>query len=424
MEETPAVSSGPASPSAKPLAPFTPYQKFVVGILAFLQFTIILDFMILSPLGAVLMPAMHITPAQFGLVVSAYAFSAALSGFFSSTIADRFDRKKMLLFFYAGFIVGTLFCGLAPNYEMLLLARMVTGLFGGVIGSVVGAITTDLFPYEMRGRVMGVIQTAFAASQVLGIPLGLYFSNMLGWHAPFIMIVIVSAAVGIVIMLKLRPIDEHLKLRQEKSAFKHMLHTLIEPWYIVAFITTGLMSLGGFMMMPFASAFSVNNLGMKLTDLPTIYLVTGLASIVVGLTLGRLADQIGKFQLYMLGSFELMIVVYFYTRYGVTPMYWVIITNIFMFAGVSSRMITSAAITSAIPEPQNRGSFMSISASMQQLAGGVAAAIGGMIVVQKDGQPLENFPVVGNVLIIASIFGIYMMALVNKRVQQKLESAR
>ena len=178
---------------------FTSYQKLVIAILAFLQFTIILDFMILSPLGAILIPTLKITTSQFGLVVSAYAFSAGISGFVAAGFADRFDRKKFLLFFYSGFVVGTLLCGIAPTYEFLLFSRVVTGMFGGVIGSIVFAIATDLFPMEVRGRVMGVVQTAFAASQVLGLPLGIYFSNHFGWHAPFIMIVMGSLSVGAVI---------------------------------------------------------------------------------------------------------------------------------------------------------------------------------------------------------------------------------
>lgn len=160
---------------------FSKYQKTVIAILTFLQFTIILDFMIMSPLGAIMMPALNITPSQFGVVVSVYAFSAGISGILSAGFADRFDRKRLLLFFYTGFLIGTLFCALAPNYHLMILARMVTGLFGGVIGPIVFAMVTDLFPYENRGRVMGFIQTAFASSQVLGIPLGLYVSNKWGW---------------------------------------------------------------------------------------------------------------------------------------------------------------------------------------------------------------------------------------------------
>ena len=158
------MSSTIAVPAAAPAPPpplkFTPYQKVVVAILAFLQFTIILDFMLLSPLGAILMPVLKITSQQFGLVVSAYAFSAAATGFLAAGIADSFDRKKLLLFFYFGFVVGTLCCGLAPTYDLLVAARIVTGCFGGVIGSIVMAIATDLFPMQMRGRVMGIVQTA------------------------------------------------------------------------------------------------------------------------------------------------------------------------------------------------------------------------------------------------------------------------
>src|SRR5580692_6342431 len=133
-----------------PAPAFTSYQKFVVAMLAFLQFTIVLDFMMLAPLGALVMPVLKITPSQFGLVVSTYAFSAGLSGLLTAGFADRFDRKKLLLFFYVGFILGTLWCGLAQSFETLLMARVVTGLFGGVIGSVVMAISTDLFPVQMR----------------------------------------------------------------------------------------------------------------------------------------------------------------------------------------------------------------------------------------------------------------------------------
>src|SRR5712671_3743958 len=201
----------------KPRLVFSRYQKFVIAMLAFLQFTIILDFMIVSPLGALLMPTLHINPQQFGLAVSSYAFSAGASGLLAAGFTDRFDRKRLLLFFYSGFVLGTLLCGIAPNYHFLLAARMITGLFGGVIGSISFAIIADLFPPESRGRVMGVVQTAFAASQVMGIPVGLFLANHWGWHAPFFLIVGVSSVVGVVVAFYMRPIDAHLKLQRRES---------------------------------------------------------------------------------------------------------------------------------------------------------------------------------------------------------------
>src|SRR3954468_20993072 len=187
---------------------FTPYQKFVVAVLAFLQFTVVLDFMILSPLGALLLKELHITTKQFGAVVSAYAFSVSAAGILAAGFPDKFDRKRLLLFFYSGFVLGTFLCGIAPSYQFLFVARMVTGLFGGVIGSISFAIIADLFPFESRGRVMGFVMTAFSASQVLGIPLRLYLPTHWGWPSPFLMIVAVSAAVGVLIALRLEPINE------------------------------------------------------------------------------------------------------------------------------------------------------------------------------------------------------------------------
>ncbi|MEI6088017.1 MAG: MFS transporter, partial [Bacteroidota bacterium] len=167
---------------------FTPYQILVIFLLAVTQFTVVLDFMVMSPLGDMLMKSMNLKTSQFGMAVSAYAFSAGISGLLTAGFADKFDRKKLLLFFYIGFIVGTLCCGLAHNYLMLIVARIITGLFGGVIGSISMAIVADLFPIQKRGRVMGFMQMGFGASQVLGIPISLYLANAWGWQSPFLMI--------------------------------------------------------------------------------------------------------------------------------------------------------------------------------------------------------------------------------------------
>src|SRR5687768_7787451 len=186
---------------------FTRYEVFVVAILSVVQFTVVLDFMVLSPLGAILMPELEITPSQFGMVVSAYAFSAGASGLLAAGFADKFDRKKLLLFFYGGFIIGTLFCALAVGYQELLLARIITGIFGGVISSIGFAIMTDLVELEVRGCVMGYVQMVFASSKVLGIPVGLYLANEWGWHSPFFMIVALSVLVGILFVIYMIPID-------------------------------------------------------------------------------------------------------------------------------------------------------------------------------------------------------------------------
>src|ERR1700712_2124369 len=196
----------------KPAAiPFTSYQKFAIFILAITQFSVILDFMVMSPLGDMLMKSLSMKPAQFGVAVSAYAFSAGISGLLTAGFADRFDRKKLLLFFYTGFILGTLWCGFAQSFESLLAARVVTGLFGGVIGSGVPGIPTDLLLVRMPARVIGLTRTAFAASQVLGIPIGLYLSNRWNWHVPFIAMAALGVAGGAFVMWKMQPVAGYLK---------------------------------------------------------------------------------------------------------------------------------------------------------------------------------------------------------------------
>ena len=374
---------------------FTLYQKTVVAILAFLQFTIILDFMILSPLGAFLMPSLHLSPAQFGMVVSGYAFGAGAAGLLTAGFADRFDRKSLLMIFYCGFIVGTLGCALAPNYGFLLAARIITGIFGGVIGSTVFAITTDLFPYSMRGRVMGIIQTAFAASQVMGIPIGLYLSNHWGWHTPFLMIAGVAMFVGLLIWFYLKPVNEHLKVPSVHNPIRHLFDTLVEPAHLHAFAATILLSTGGFMLMPFASNFTVHNLGIDLEHLPLVYLITGLCSIIVGPFIGRLSDLFGKFKMFLFGSILTIIMIAIYTHLGISRLLIVIVVNVALFIGISSRMISSQALISAIPKPAHRGSFMAVNSSLQQFSGGLAAAIAGVIVLQHPNGSLEHFDTLG-----------------------------
>jgi predicted MFS family arabinose efflux permease len=397
---------------------FTSYQKFVIAVIAFLQFTIILDFMILSPLGAILMPKLGITPSQFGLVVSAYAFSAGGSGLLAAGFADRFDRKKLLLFFYVGFVVGTLLCGLAPDYHFLLMARIVTGIFGGVVSSITGAIITDLFSYELRGRVMGIVQTAFAASQILGIPLGLYLSNLWGWHAPFILIVGFSSVAGVLIWWKLAPIDAHLKLHPDRKAVHHLIHTLSQPRYLQGFAATALLTTGGFMIMPFGSAFNVYNLGITIEQLPLIYLVTGAFTMVAGPFIGKLSDRLGKIQVFIVGSAITIVTTLYFTRMGLSPLWLVIAINVAMFTGGATRMISSSALMTALPTPSDRGAYMAISSSIQQISGGMAAALAGWIIVSKPDGSLLHFDKVGNVIVFTTFLTMMMMVMINQFIRK------
>jgi predicted MFS family arabinose efflux permease len=408
-----------APPTTAPAAQFSPYQKFVVGLLAVLQFAVILDFMLMSPLGVFIMPALSISPEQFGKAVSAYAFSAGISGFVAAGFADRFDRKKILLFFYTGFLLGTLACGLAPTYELLLAARIVTGIFGGVIGSVVLAIATDLFEISLRGRVMGLIQTAFAASQVLGLPLGLYFAKHWDWHMPFLVLAGIGVLGLAVISMKLKPVDGHLGKPQEHSPFMHLWHTLTEPRHLLPFLTVTLLATGGFMLMPFSSAFLVHNIGIDAAHLPTIYFCTGICTIVFGPMIGKAADKVGKFRVFLFGSALSILMVLVYTHLQQTSIVVVILINVVMFVGIFSRMIPFQALSSQIPEPTKRGAYNAISSSIQQVSGGIASLVAGQIVSQGVGGRIEHFPVIGYVVCGTTLAAIWLVWKIQHQLQAR-----
>lgn len=402
-----------ANPTTESLT-FTKYQKMVMTLLAVIQFTIILDFMVISPLGAILMKVLSVKPSQFGLVVSVYAFSAGISGLLAAGFADKYDRKKLLVFFYIGFILGTLLCAIAPNYQTLLIARIVTGLFGGVVGSVSLAIVADLFPMQVRGRVMGFIQMSFAVSQVLGIPIGLLLANSYGWHAPFMMLVGLGLLVLLGLIKVLKPVNEHLLEKVERNALKHLGKTITKKYYVLAFATTALLSIGGFMLMPFSTAFLVNNVKITQEQLPWIFMITGLGSMIFLPMIGKFSDKVGKYSIFTGGTIVAMVMVTIYTNLSVTSLWSIIVINVILFAALMSRMIPSTALMTAIPSLQDRGAFMGINSSIQQIAGGVASIFAGLIVVQQNGGILEHFDTLGYICSGVMVICLCMMYFINK----------
>jgi predicted MFS family arabinose efflux permease len=399
---------------------FTGYQRLVILLIALTQFTVVLDFMVMSPLGDMLMKSMELTTKQFGLAVSVYAFSAGTSGLLTAGFADRFDRKKLLLFFYIGFIAGTLFCGLANSYVLLIAARIITGLFGGVIGSISLAIVADLFPLQKRGRAMGFIQMGFGASQVLGIPISLFIANHWGWQSPFRMIVGLATIIWILVMLKLQPVTKHLELKTEKTAIKHLWHTLRLRDYRTGFLLTALLSIGGFMMMPWGSAFAVNNLHVSYEQLPLMFMASGIAALIVMPLIGKLSDKIDKVKLFTVAALSMMVIIVVYTNLTPVPFLVIISLNILMMTAIMSRIVPAMALVSALPKMQDRGAFMSINSSLQQIAGGIAAAVGGIIVIQKTKtSPLQHYDTLGYVIVVIIILNIIQLYRVSNMIKAK-----
>ena len=400
-------------------SPFTQYQIIVVSLLALTQFSVVLDFMVMSPLGDILMKSMKMTPGQFGVVVSCYALSAGFSGFLTASFADKFDRKKLLLFFYFGFIIGTLLCGLSSTYEFLVFSRIITGIFGGVISSISLAIVADVFDFNQRGRVMGFIQMGFGISQILGIPISLFLANQWNWQAPFYMIVGLSLMIFCFIYLVLNPVTDHLALQRAK-ALKHMWNTIKNRQYRIGFIATAFMSLGGYLMMPWGSAFAVNNVGIAQSDLPLMFMIVGLITFAVMPLIGFISDRVNKFAVFTGASIIMAFSILIYSHLNQTSFFILVVVNGIMMMGIMARMIPSQALTASLPEIQDRGAFMSINSSLQQMAGGIAAMVSGMIVLQKsETSPLERFDLLGYLVIAIILINIFLTHRVYKYIKTR-----
>lgn len=396
------------------------YQKFVIFILAITQFTVILDFMVMSPLGDILMKSLKMSPSQFGIAVSAYALSAGASGLLTAGFADKYDRKKLLVFFYTGFIIGTVLCGVVNTYELLVAARIFTGIFGGVIGSISMAIVADLFAIQQRGRVMGFLQMGFGASQVLGIPIGLYLATKWHWHTPFLWIAVMAVIVVGLIIVKMKPVDHHLAVKQDKSPLNHLFHTLLNKEYRIGFTATALLSIGGFMMMPFGSAFAINNLHITNEQLPLVFMVAGISTLVFMPLMGKLSDRMDKFKLFAYACLWMIAIVLVYTRLETTPLWLVMVFNVFMMSAITARMIPSTALVTAVPELKDRGAFMSVNSSLQQIAGGIAAAFAGTIVVQQtEHSPLEHYDTLGYIVSGVTLISIFLLYRVSRMIKKR-----
>ena len=390
--------------------------------MAGLNFTHILDFMIMMPLGNYLIDDLSISAMQFSLLVAIYSIGAFFSGLVIAMFIDRFDRKKPLLLAYIGFLAGTIACGFANSYGLLLLARTVAGLFGGIIGAQVFAIVADIFAYERRGRAMGVVMGGFATASILGVPLSLYLTNIFkhNWHIPFIMIGGVGILLCPLIIRFVPSMTDHIREKEERLASLNVLKVVAqEPVQRSALIFSGLLIMGHFVIIPFINPFLEFNKGFSKNDTPMIYLVGGLASLAAAIYLGRIADKIGKLTVFSFSIFFSLFMVLIITNLPNVMFPVVLLFFAIWFIVATGRIVTAQAMITEVVKPEQRGSFMSINGSIQQLGSGLAAIFAGAIVTTEKTGKILHYDWLGYlsivILLATLIFGRYLFAGVDKK---------
>jgi predicted MFS family arabinose efflux permease len=385
------------------------HERWMLLTLAAINFTNIMDFMIMMPLGPQLMRTFDITTQQFGLVVSSYTISAGISGFFTAFIIDRFERKRFLMWLYMGFLVGTLACGLSNSFWMLTVARIFTGVFGGVLGAVILSIIGDTIPFERRGAAMGKVMAAFSIASVLGVPFGLYLATTFSWQTPFLLLAGLALPVLLLVWKFVPLVQTHLAQGSPKSVVKTLTQITSNPNQRKAITLMMVIMFGHFSIIPFLSPYMVSNVGFSEHQLSYIYFFGGALNMISAPLIGRLADRKGKRMIFQVFVAMSTIPVLLITHMGMWPLWSALIVTTLFFMMSGGRFIPAQAMVTATVSPENRGSFMSIVSSVQQLSAGLASYIAGLIVVKQVDQSLLNYNFVGYISALSAIFTIYLV---------------
>jgi DHA1 family inner membrane transport protein len=385
-------------------------QRIILLLLASINFTHILDFMIMMPLGNYLMPYFDITPQQFTLLVAAYTLSAGASGFIAAFFVDRYDRKKILLFGYIGFLAGTLACGMAPTYHLLLTARLLAGTFGGLIGAQVLAIVSDMFVYEQRGRAMGAVMSSFSIASTIGVPFALYLANIFSWHAPFILVAIIGTIVVPLIYKYVPAMDAHLKTAEEETGRKLgvLKDVLRDSRQWMALLFAGLIMMGHFMIIPFINPYLEFNNGYSKMQTPMVYLAGGIGAFFAANFLGKLADRHGKLKIFVICVILSLPLVIAITQLPPIPFSIVLLLFAIWFVLGTGRGVSAQAMISNVVPPEKRGSFMSFTGSIQQLGTSAASLIAGLVVVKGAHGEIYHYERLGYISVVVLLICIFL----------------
>ncbi|AEA61568.1 MFS transporter [Burkholderia gladioli] len=386
-------------------------ERTLLWLLALTQFTVIMDFMVMMPLGPQIMHAFAITPAQFASAVSAYSLCSGLSGLFAATYIDRFDRRRMLQATYALFALSNLACALAGNFHLLLLARAFAGLTGGVLGAIVMAIVSDVIPVARRGAATGVIMTAFSMAAIGGVPAGVLLGAHFSWSAPFLLLVVLSVAIWLAGTRVVPSLAEHVGQPTPLSRILPQLFSLLSlPRHLKAFALTFVMMSGHMLVIPFISPMLVANHGVQPQQLSWLYMAGGAATLLTSRWIGRLSDRYGKRQMFRVTAVVSMLPVLLVTHLPAMPFVVLIAFFGFFMVAMSGRMVPMQALLTTVPEPARRGAFLSANSAVQALGMGIGAWVGGLLLANGPNGTIVGYGSNGWLAVIMTLITIVWVA--------------
>jgi predicted MFS family arabinose efflux permease len=420
-------------------------EKRLLLILAAVQFCHIIDFMIIMPLGKTIMEVFDISPGQFAWLVSAYAGAALVGNLISTAFIDRFDRRTALLFLFCGFTLGTFACAFAPTYFSLLVFRASTGIFGGTLGALVLAIVGDVIPLERRGAAIGWVMTAFSVASVVGVPSGIWIAAEYGWSAPFVATAMISSAFVVLayfIVPSLRGhLDDQARPQVQKKdrkameaaidtaalqeanlppagmalAPKHGLRKVVDPFVRIfsdanqraALLFTMTLMLGHFTVIPFIAPYMQINIGFEDKQVGLIYLIGGLLTVVLLPFFGKLSDRYGRMPVFTTASVFALASIYALTNLDTDSIFLALLATSSFFVVASGRNVPATTMITSVVRPENRGGFMSIRQSINEMALFASTLIAGFIITEGPDGKLEHYEWLGYFTMLMSVIAVW-----------------
>ncbi|NPT62212.1 MFS transporter [Paraburkholderia elongata] len=393
----------------------TKHERQLLWLLALTQFTIVMDFMVMMPLGPQIMHSFGITPAAFAMAVSAYSWCSGLSGLFAATYIDRFDRRRLLLTIYALFALSNLACALASSFPLLLAARAFAGISGGVLGSVIMAIVGDVIPVQRRGAATGTIMTAFSLASIAGVPAGITLGAHFNWAAPFYLLVVLSLLVWVAGWQLVPSLAEHLSRRQPAlgEVLPDLWRLLSNPRHMNAFALTFMMMIAHMLVIPFISPVLVANHGVAPAQLSWLYMAGGAATFFTSRRVGRLADRYGTRRVFRIAAVLSFLPILFVTHLPNLPFYALLMFFPFFMVLMSGRMVPMQALLTTVPEPTRRGAFLSANSALQALGTGCGAWIGGLMLSSSPTGQIMGYGTVGWAAVAVALIGVFWISRVH-----------